>query len=145
MASPIYLGGTQMCEHGLGLYGGNVVGGWSGTFGVGAVNLFNLYPVIKNPDGGTIAGAMTASMWSGTGFTSVQGAVQVDGGGWNTGFAHSIVPRLNYHFRFKFQFWVGGLGPGSHTFNVGIYVDGSSSTITFDSNDGGTCLVWEQV
>ena len=143
MTSPIYLGGTQMCEHGLGSYLYNTQGsGWSGTGFTGRVSLVTLPITIKNPSGSAlIGGFVDLSFWTSTVGSVVQGSVSSDGGA-QALFSKFAFNRAGEHVQFTYGFYAGYFGPGAHTIDLGLYVVVGSFNL--DPQDGGTFAVWEQ-
>jgi len=141
VTSEIILGGTQVCEHGLGLGGANTWGGWSGTYGAGVfVTLANVSLTVSDGAGSYVSGAATLTCYTGVPGTTFQGATEVDGGGptvWGLQFFNNASEHTPWSFN-----WYAFLTPGSHSILVGIYVNGG--TVTFDANDGGTFISLER-
>lgn len=143
MASPILLGGMQVLWHGLGANGSAVVypGGWSGTFGPGWIPLFNWNVGIAHPDGGVLYGRTSFVCYGPPGGT-IEGAVQIDGGGvvgYGRHFFNNQVFGL-FCFTFNSLPW-GRLAQGSHNIISGCYCEGGQ--VIFDQNCGGVSLVEE--
>jgi hypothetical protein len=139
MASPVLLGKTQMCEHGLGAYGQNVIGSWSGTFGVSRVGLFSGNVTIENPNGAYLMGrAQFQALTNNTG-SLIQGSTIIDGAAqvvWGL-FCYSQAR----HWQFSFCWRQGKLAAGQHSVNIGVWI--ASGSLVFNSADGGNSLVWE--
>ena len=140
MTSPILLGGTQVAEHGLSVDQQNTWGGWSGTFGVGGIALFTHGITIKNPKGAYVYGFTTMTSWAQNG-GQVYGGLWIDGT-YTSSWGGQAYPYVGYHTAQSWEWWTGALAPGSHTLVTGLYV--INNTVTFDGNDGGTSLCWEQ-
>ena len=139
MTSPVLLGGTQVVEHGLGVDLRNTWGGWSGNFGVGGIALFTHSITIKNPNGAYVYGFTCMTSWAPSG-GQVYGGLWIDGpysGSWGG----QAYPYVGYHTAQSWEWWTGTLAPGAHTIVTGLYVINNS--VTFDGNDGGTSVCWE--
>jgi hypothetical protein len=142
----ILLDGQKMCERNLGFSGSNAYAGgtWAGTFGAGSgVQLFGHNITIKNPDGASVYGSTTYSMYGSANFFSgVTNAYWVDGGGINTGWGSFFVPVNVAHVRCSFEWWTAVLAPGAHSILTGLYVN-ASAQVVFDTSDGGASVCWE--
>jgi len=142
MSSEIILGGLQACERPLGYDVQNTWGGWSGTYTAFFVNLFNHTITIKNPNGAYALGQTSFTSYC-SGISNVQGMVET-----NSQIVHGVswgkmyYAYASYHERFTYVWYSDFLTPGTHSFQAGIFVS-SGSSITFDSNDGGTSSLWE--
>lgn len=140
MSSPIYLGSTQMCEHGLGWNAGNVNTGWSGTFGASTrVNLWSLSVTNKNPSGAYIYGMATFTCYTSVAGSLIQGSTNLDGGG-QTVWGLFCFNNTSTHWQYAYSFYVGPF-TGAHTVEIGLWV--ASGNAIFDSNDGGDVAIWE--
>jgi hypothetical protein len=144
VASPIYLGNTPMCEHGLGSNGGNPFGPWAGTFGAGQrVSLFQFPLTIKNPAGGHIYGRVAFSSYTNTPGSVIQGSSVVDSGAqsvWARYYFNNITGAAMWE-QFAYTFWMGPYAAGAHNLDLGVYI--AAGTLTFDANGGGTALAYE--
>lgn len=142
MSSPILLGSTQMCEHGLGSNCDNTWGGWSGSgYGVGYVQLFSTTIAVKNGSPTPwVFGSVDLSCWTSVAGSKIQGQVNVDGGG-ATNFGLFYFNTTGEHTQWSYQ-WYLQVSAGTHTINAGLYI--AAGSINFDSNDGGVMSMWEK-
>jgi hypothetical protein len=142
LSPQIIAGGTQLSERSLGQNfineGG---GGWSGQNFTGRVGLKQHSLTVVNPAGATVQGVMDLTCWTNTAGSVIQGSLSVDGGAQSVwGILFFNLAGTHFHFWWP---WSVAVGPGAHTFNVGIWVAGGN--VCFDSNDGGTSVCLERI
>jgi hypothetical protein len=144
MTPAINLGVTQMCEHGLGASGQNIGSGWSGSFGANTrVALSNHSLTVKNPAGGYFYGRMTFSCYA-TLSAIIQGSTVVDSDAqtvWGEFAFSNATGGSAQHCHVAYSFVTKLMTAGAHTLSLGVWV--AAGTMTFDSNDGGTAIVYE--
>jgi hypothetical protein len=139
--SQIIAGASQLSERVLGQSIINEAGGgWAGGF-TGRVGLKQHSLTVTNPAGATVQGVMDLTCYTGIGGSVIQGSLSVDGGGQSVwGILYWNLVSTHFHFWWP---WSVAVGPGAHTFNVGIWV--AAGNVYFDSNDGGTSVCWERI
>jgi len=142
MTSPINLGNTQMCEHGLGSMIADSQGGWAGSGFTGRVSLMQRSITVKNPAGSVLlAGFADFTLWTSVVGSVIQGSVVVDGGA-QALFSKLAFNKAGEHVQFSFGWYAGYVNAGAHALDLGVYV--AAGSINFDGQDGGTFAAWER-
>jgi hypothetical protein len=138
----IIAGAYQLSERALGQSMINSQQGWSGGYGAGTrVSIGQHSLTVVNPAGATVQGAVDMTCWSGTVGSVIQGSLSVDGA------AQAVYSELYFnlagtHMHYWWN-WSAAVGPGAHTFNIGLWV--AAGNVQFDGNDGGTLFCWERI
>jgi hypothetical protein len=139
--SKVLLGGVEMCEHGLGHDAQNSYGGWSGSFGVGGVVLFNHSITIKRDGGAPVYGITTFTGYAAAStIPGIGGGLWVDNV-WQGQWGGEYPGQGSCHWPHTFEWWTAPLAKGAHAIATGVYV--FVTTWVFDANDGGVSICWE--